>query len=83
MIGEATGTRARVPRDEGNDYTRDMAPERRAFVRDQTSAALSHVAEYWFDPLILPGNIENFVGVAQVPIGIAGPIHIRGEHAHP
>jgi len=40
-------------------------------------------AEYCFDPVILPGNIENFVGVAQVPIGIAGPIHIRGEHAHP
>jgi hydroxymethylglutaryl-CoA reductase (NADPH) len=30
---------------------------------------------------MLPGNIENFIGVAQVPIGIAGPILIQGEHA--
>ena len=26
-------------------------------------------------------GIENFMGVAQVPIGIAGPLLIRGEHA--
>jgi len=29
----------------------------------------------------LKGNIENFIGMAQVPIGIAGPLLIRGEHA--
>jgi len=26
------------------------------------------------------GNIENFSGVAQVPIGFAGPLLINGEH---
>ena len=29
----------------------------------------------------LPGNIEHFTGVAQVPIGIAGPLLVDGEHA--
>lgn len=72
---------ARIPRDKENDYTREMAAKRREFVRQQTGADLSHVGEYSFDPSILPGNIENFTGVAQVPIGIAGPIHIQGEHA--
>ena len=27
------------------------------------------------------GNIENFVGAAQVPMGIAGPLLVDGEHA--
>ena len=58
-----------------------MASERREFVREHTGADLSHVAQYSFDPAVLPGNIENFIGVAQVPIGLAGPIHIVGEHA--
>jgi hydroxymethylglutaryl-CoA reductase (NADPH) len=30
---------------------------------------------------MLPGNIENFIGVAQVPIGLAGPLLVAGEHA--
>jgi hydroxymethylglutaryl-CoA reductase (NADPH) len=42
---------------------------------------LSHIPQYSFDPHVLRGNVENFIGVAQVPIGIAGPITIHGEHA--
>jgi len=78
---EVASERARVPRDLDNDYTHAMAAERRDFVREHTGADLSHVAQYSFDPAVLPGNIENFMGVAQVPIGLAGPIHILGEHA--
>ncbi len=73
--------RVRVPRNSENDYTKESAAERRAFVRKVTGADLSHVAHYSFDPGILPGNIENFTGVAQVPIGLAGPLRICGEHA--
>lgn len=70
-----------VPRDRVNDYTSDQAAMRRAFVREMTGAALDHVAHYSIDEALLPGNIENFTGVAQVPIGIAGPLRIDGEHA--
>lgn len=73
--------RIRVPRNSENDYTNESAAERRTFVRKVTGAELSHVAHYSFDPGILPGNIENFTGVAQVPIGLAGPLRICGEHA--
>lgn len=34
------------------------------------------------DPAELQGNIEQFVGMAQVPVGLAGPIRINGLHAH-
>ena len=26
-------------------------------------------------------NIENMIGVAQLPMGVAGPLHVRGEFA--
>ena len=73
--------RIRIPRAAENDYTHEMAAERREFVSQRTGADLSHVAMYSFEPSTLPGNIENFVGVAQVPIGLAGPLVIHGEHA--
>lgn len=71
----------KIPRDKTNDYTRDMAQTRRHLVTDHTGSELNHVGSYSFDPAILPGNIENFTGVAQIPMGLAGPILINGEHA--
>ncbi len=76
----ATGG-ARVPRDPSHDYTEEQAARRRAFVTEQTGASLQHVGSYSIDPGALPGNVENFTGVAQVPIGLAGPLHVAGEHA--
>jgi len=71
----------KIPRSKDNDYTRDMAEARRRFVRERTGKALEHVGSFSFDPAVLPGNVENFMGVAQVPIGLAGPLKIVGEHA--
>lgn len=73
--------RIRIPRDPENDYTNESAAARRKFVQQHTGANLSHVGKYSFDPATLPGNVENFTGVAQIPIGIAGPLLINGEHA--
>jgi hydroxymethylglutaryl-CoA reductase (NADPH) len=81
MATEPPRERPPIPRSSENDYTSAMAARRREFVREQTGAELSHAAHYSFDPSLLPGNIENFVGVAQVPMGIAGPLRIHGEHA--
>jgi len=78
---ESDVQRARVPRDKQNDYTREAADQRRAFATEHTGVRLEHVAHYSFDPGLLPGNIENFTGVAQVPLGLAGPLRINGEHA--
>ena len=81
MNGTVSNELARIPRDRTNDYTHQMAATRREFVCEQTGVDLSHVAQYSFDPCILPGNIEQFIGVAQVPMGLAGPLRINGEHA--
>ncbi len=73
--------RKKVPRDPENDYTIEAAGARRSFLREQTGVGLQHVSHYSFDPSILPGNIEHFAGVAQVPLGIAGPLLVDGEYA--
>ena len=72
---------AKIPRASDNDHTREQAEVRRRFVREMTGVELQHLGQYSFDPGILPGNIEHFTGVAQVPIGLAGPLLVNGEYA--
>ncbi|TFF88929.1 MAG: hydroxymethylglutaryl-CoA reductase, partial [Promethearchaeota archaeon] len=31
---------------------------------------------------IVKGNIENYIGTAKIPVGIAGPLWIHGDHAN-
>jgi hydroxymethylglutaryl-CoA reductase (NADPH) len=76
MAGET-----RIPRVRENDYTTAAATQRRDFVKHLTGATLEHVGHFSVDPAVLPGNIEHFTGVAQVPIGLAGPLLVNGEHA--
>jgi hydroxymethylglutaryl-CoA reductase (NADPH) len=71
----------RIPRDRDDDYAAPAIKARQELVRAHTDSALEHVAQYSLDPGTLPGNIENFFGVAQVPIGLAGPLLVNGEHA--
>ena len=81
MENRSEAGRAKIPRDRENDYTREATEARSAFLAQQTGVELKHLTSYSFEPATLPGNIENFVGVAQVPIGIAGPLLVNGEHA--
>ncbi len=76
----ASAPRRPVPR-LAADYTTDAARRRLAFLREATGASPEHIGRYSFDPSVLAGNVENFVGAAQVPIGIAGPLLVDGEHA--
>jgi len=73
--------RNKIPRDREDDYTAEAAAARRAFLLEQTNVSLEHVCQYSFEPSMLAGNIEHFTGVAQVPLGIAGPLLVDGEHA--
>jgi len=73
--------RPRIPYDKQDDHSREWAERRRRFAESYTGANLEHVAAYSFDPQSTRGNIESFVGAAQIPIGLAGPLHVRGEHA--
>jgi hydroxymethylglutaryl-CoA reductase (NADPH) len=73
--------RVPVPRDREDDYTPEAAERRAEFARERTGASIEHLTSYSFDPATLRGNVEQFVGVAQVPVGLAGPLLVNGEHA--
>jgi hydroxymethylglutaryl-CoA reductase (NADPH) len=76
-----SSTAPRIPREKQDDYTTQLAGRRREFLQEQTGASLDHVGQFSFDSHAVAGNVENFTGVAQVPIGIAGPLRINGEEA--
>jgi hydroxymethylglutaryl-CoA reductase (NADPH) len=71
----------RIPRDENDDYGEAAIKERQAFVEKLTGKKPDHTTHYSFDPNTTKGNIEHFTGVAQIPLGFAGPLTINGEHA--
>ncbi|MEM1043627.1 MAG: hydroxymethylglutaryl-CoA reductase [Bacteroidota bacterium] len=73
--------RARIPRDREDDYGEDAIAARHRFIEAFSEIELEHVPHYSFDPHTLQGNVESFVGVAQIPLGIAGPLHVKGEYA--
>ena len=54
--------RTRVPRDPVDDYTREAAEARRAFVEEQTGVGLEHVSHFSLDPASMAGNVEHFIG---------------------
>jgi hydroxymethylglutaryl-CoA reductase (NADPH) len=77
----STGARVRIPRDPSDDYSPAAARARRDFLHERMGTELQHVSSYSLHPEVLPGNVEHFIGVAQVPMGVAGPLLVHGEHA--
>jgi len=81
-ISECSKHLTRMPRDDMDDYGDSVIKQRQKFVKEYTGVELTHASQYSINPQTLSGNIENFTGVAQVPMGFAGPIKVNGEHAH-
>ena len=71
----------RIPRNNEDDYSNTIIKERQKFIEKYSKKKFEHLFKYSFDPHCTEGNIENFTGVVQVPLGFAGPININGEHA--
>jgi hydroxymethylglutaryl-CoA reductase (NADPH) len=80
-IRETKEERVKVPYDSEDDLSAEIIKERQDFALSFSGTDLKDVSSYSFDPSVTKGNIEGFVGVAQVPIGLAGPIKVNGEYA--
>ncbi len=81
IAAETKSDRVRIPRDNNDDYSESAIAQRQQFLSQYTQTNPKHITQYSFDAHTLKGNCEHFVGVAQVPIGIAGPLRINGENA--
>lgn len=56
---------------------------RRKFVEKVSNTQLKHISNYSLSmEEALKRNIENPIGTVQIPVGIAGPLMIHGEHAN-
>lgn len=72
---------ALVPRLVRQGYDREQVAVRRAWVEEATGASLEHVGSFSISSDEMRGNVENPVGAVQVPLGVAGPLEVLGEHA--
>jgi hydroxymethylglutaryl-CoA reductase (NADPH) len=71
----------RIPRIADDDYSVEAIQSRQRFSESYSTKKFPHLFDYSIDPKETAGNIENFIGTVQIPLGIAGPITINGEHA--
>ncbi|MEO2240530.1 MAG: 3-hydroxy-3-methylglutaryl-CoA reductase, partial [Euryarchaeota archaeon] len=69
--------------EEYTDGDSELATEvRRRAVEKLTGARLEHLGKYTIDAnRAMDKNIENMIGAVQIPVGIAGPLRVRGEYA--
>lgn len=64
-------------------WSKEAHEKRMAFIRDVAKGNLPTVfgEQKIDDPTIFQGNIENFIGMTQVPTGVIGPLLIKGTAA--
>ena len=58
----------------------DVDARRRA-VEQLTETKLDNISSYPFEPSAAASNVENMIGVVQIPLGFAGPVTVNGDHA--
>ncbi len=70
-----------VPRFKDQGYSPDQVRERREWLERRTGVSLPLVGACAIPTDEMRGNVENPVGAVQMPLGIAGPLLVHGDHA--
>lgn len=64
-----------------NEYDDQGLAARRAWLAARTGVDLGALDLQALTPESVQGNIENLVGAVAIPVGLAGPLELHGEHA--
>jgi len=60
----------------------DAIHVRREFVARETGASLENIGIFSIDvDRVTKRNCENMIGTVQIPVGVAGPLLVKGEYA--
>jgi len=70
-----------VPRMKQQGYAQPYVQRRRQWLEQKTGCRLTHIGAHSIPSDEMRGNVENPVGAAQMPLGIAGPLLIKGTNA--
>jgi len=70
-----------TPRFSNQGYDAESVRLRREWVEQKTGAGLNHIGAFSVSSGQMKGRIENPIGAAQIPLGIAGPLLVNGLHA--
>jgi len=79
MTIKETTELGRLLRSPDDDYAAEIVNRRRQWLAHHTQAELAPLDGSGGDGHVFRGNVENLVGTLQVPVGIAGPLLIRGQ----
>lgn len=60
-------------------YTEEARNARLQFLKDRTGLSLESMRTTRLESADLRGNIENFIGGIEIPVGLAGPLLIKRE----
>lgn len=72
---------SKIPKFSGKDhYTAWATQTRLLWARGISGSDLDNISQAIFNPETLAGNIENYIGAVQIPIGLAGPVLVRGVY---
>lgn len=71
-----------IPRFDQQGYSEDEVTARRCWIEERTTTRLAAVAGAPLPTRTWRGNIENPIGEARMPLGVAGPLKIVGEAAN-
>ncbi len=81
QLADTTSSNSAEAVPQRGQYTEEARQKRLEFVREKTGAALDQVGVSSLDATALRGNLESYVGSVEIPVGVAGPLWIQGEHA--